>query len=277
MSRETEKILTEKPRPYWHVDMKWITGFLLLISLSVSILLFNFSKLMAPEVAVDMATLAVATAFSGGDLDKTSDLEEAKKKTPLDAEGKFRPIPQNPEVFVTKDDLDTLSPREIRLKIFRQVVEPIYYRGSDSKASISGISDDKEAAQKLGLLAFLTEKNHKKIVSFFQISVILTAAILALFVFFSGGAGRFTNPGLIFILVGAPGIFFSMILQGPKNKSAEPVQQAKNIVQMASGIMKIIGPQISGIVMKPYLYLALTGLGLIAGAIVYKVVRRIRK
>lgn len=265
----------QKVRPYWHVDMKWITGILLLISLSLSIALFNLYKLSGPGHAIELATYTFTSAFSQKGLDDTSEIAEFKKKV-IAGGGYAKPIPAF-DITITAKDLETKTPRELRLSIFRQIVEPVYYKEAEGIREKVVDPEMKNGIEKqMGLFKYLNERTHKKLGSFFRISVAVTAALLALFVFFSAGAGRFINPAFVFIFVAAPGLFLSIVLKNGGGAKDQPAQQAENIGQMVSGIMKIIGPQISGLVMKPYAYLALSGLGLIVGGIGYKVVRRVK-
>ena len=58
-----------KPRPYWHVDAKWITGILLVFTLSITFLVFNLGQITNAENGVDFLTLMIASVFnqqSGG-------------------------------------------------------------------------------------------------------------------------------------------------------------------------------------------------------------------
>lgn len=270
-----DKNKAQKIKPLWHKDAKWITGIFLLFFLTVSIMLFNLWKLTAPEVAIDAASLTMASAFSRNGLDNTSEIEEFKQKI-IAGGGIARPIPAF-DITVTMADLEGRTPRELRVWLFRQIVEPVYLKEAEGlRGKIIDPEIKKNIDKQMGLFKYLNRRTHNKIGFFFKISALVTLAIAGLFAFFSAGACKLFNPGIIFILVGLPGIFLSIVLKNGGGAKGAP-EQAENIGQMVSGLMKIIGPQISGIVLKSYATVAITGLVLIVGSVVYRFVRRARK
>lgn len=264
------KLGNDNIRPYWHVDLKWITAFLLIFFLGLTLFAYQLYKLTSPKIAVPTTTLLVATMFSGGDLDKTSDLEEAKKKFPPDAEGKIHPLPASPTVTILAKDLETLPPREIRLKIFQQVVEPIYYRGS--KNDYASSLNDQEALKKMGALAFLNENTHKKIKNIFLASSAVTIGFLILLIKFSAGFGRFVSPALVFIATAIPGIAVTFFIFATSSQKAPPVNEQTGYGAMAGQILNIIGPNISKQFAYVYIPLFLLGLFLLLVSLISKVI-----
>ena len=117
---------SDTPRPYWHVDLKWIFGISAAFFLTSSLTLFTLSTLTSEKVAIPVASYVVASQFSRDGLDDPKDIEAAKSKFLKTKDNVFYPL-DDKNIRITRDELETLSPREIRLKIFRQVVEPFYF------------------------------------------------------------------------------------------------------------------------------------------------------
>lgn len=83
---------SRKPRPYWHVDAKWVTGLVLIFVLSAALLVHALTRITAERQAVDAVSTALAIAFSPKGLDEPTDLallRERLKASP----GGLQPIP----------------------------------------------------------------------------------------------------------------------------------------------------------------------------------------
>lgn len=179
----------KKVRPYWHVDLKWIFGILTTFFLSTSLLLFSLTILTSEKIAIPLATFIVASQFSKNGLDDTKDIEEAKARFLNSRQDVFYPI-EGQNVSVTRSDLETLSPRELRLKIFRQVVEPYYFE-----------QVDEETKKKAGPLGFVNHTTHTIINQIFFISILPLLLCLFGLLFFSYRYGKLLSPAVVFLLV----------------------------------------------------------------------------
>lgn len=210
---------SERPRPYWQVDVKWIFGILFTAGLFFSTLLYSLSVATSQKVFVPMASYFVATQFSRNGLDDAKEIDELKKKFSA-SQKEIRPIPQS-DVTITKEDILNLTPRQIRLKIFEQVVEPIYTQKRTS-----------ETMKQYGLLAFLNYESHKAITSIFKISLFPLVIFGVGLFWFSYKHGRFTSFAVAFLLVGT---LPSLILYSLKFSSAKsgiatfPVEIVSNL------------------------------------------------
>ena len=182
----------KKIRPYWHVDMKWIFGILLFLALLVSTVLFATSTLLSPKVALPGATYVVANQFSKNGLDDATDINKYKKQLEKSNKTEFKPI-EGMDVTITKDELLNQSPREIRLNLFQQIVEPIYYGTAEL---------DKNAAEQYGALTYLNEETYKTLMLYFWISLIPVALFTAGIVFFSHRYGRLVSPAVLLLTFG---------------------------------------------------------------------------
>lgn len=194
----SEKVWT---RPYWHVDAKWIFGLLFSITLLINIVFFVLARLSSEEVAIPVATTIVAQQFSREGLDAEEDIEEVKHEFLATGQEKFYPFGENQNVYLTIEDVNTLSPRELRLKIFRQIVEPIYYNESDLDLS------------QYGFLAVVNVNTHRLLNKIFIYSFIPLALFLAGFVFFSFRFGRLINPALPLIFLSCPFALFFYLMR----------------------------------------------------------------
>lgn len=157
---------TSKPRPYWHVDAKWITGILLLFLLNATFLLFILMLVTAPDMGIDLLTVALASSFSREGLDQKADMEIMHEKIAESPNGEWQPIPSL-NIVVREEDITGLTPREMRLWFFRQLAEPIYYEGSQGLANLSTDPDlQNNTETELGLVGFISAETHSKLQRF---------------------------------------------------------------------------------------------------------------
>lgn len=247
----------KKPRPYWHVDAKWIFGIIFFISAFVSLVLFTTSTLLSPQVAVPVATYVVASQFSRNGLDEKIDLTTLKSQ--LESSGGENSFNLGGfKISVTNKDLNTLSPRELRLKVFGQVVETIYYQKTEVP----------DAAKQYGVLAYFNKANADKFANFFKLSLVPVFLSAAGLVFFSYKYGRLISPAIPLILLGTLPSFLLFLVQNAKPRSGEtgpfsflPHEMVVDIAQRLSRV-----------------YYAIVGVGilLIVAAIVAKVFSRFK-
>jgi hypothetical protein len=208
-------------RPYWHVDAKWICGLIFGLLALASLVLFALMTLTSRDIAVPLATQVAAGMFSRNGLDDASELEEFKQKAAKQPGDKVETLPG---VFITKADLATLPPRELRLKIFRQVVEPYYELGAKGVAAKQSADPAKQAniERQAGVLGLINQQTHDKLRQLFLISLALVVLPLAGLVYFSAGFGRLVSPGLVLVLLTWPAAIAFLVLQIAKN-SSKPV------------------------------------------------------
>lgn len=162
-----------------------MTTFFLIVTAS----LFTLSSLTRAQIAIPLATEVVATQFSPEGLDDPKSIEEVKQKLELSGQNVFYPLPDK-NITITRSDLEKLSPREIRLKIFRQVVEPFYYQRINEQTK-----------KQAGILAFINESLHSTIFTLFLLSFIPLLISSAGLIYFSYGNGRIISPAVVLVLV----------------------------------------------------------------------------
>jgi hypothetical protein len=203
---------TPDARPYWHVDLKWVFGIIFAAGLAVTLILHVLTTLTSKSVAIPVATQVAAGMFSRQGLDDSADIEQLKQKARLQPGDKVETLPG---IFITKVELETLSPRELRLRIFSRVVTPYYELGAKEVAARQ-TADPAERAdieRQAGLLALLNQATHDTLATSRMIS--FGALILPLIglVYFSAGFGRLVSPGLVMVLLTFPAAILGLITQ----------------------------------------------------------------
>jgi hypothetical protein len=200
-------------RPYWHVDAKWISGLAMTAALGAALLLFAMASLTRPDRAVELSATLVASFFSKDGLDAPIDTTQLQQRLAASPTGTVAPLDGFPTATITKADL-SLSPRELRLKIFRQIAQPVYDLGVDGAAKqfSSDPKQQEQFAKSASFLAVLTRKTHDTLLRDGQIGLGVAALFLAGVVFFSARWGRLANPGLLLVVTGLPGAIAGSVL-----------------------------------------------------------------
>lgn len=257
-------------RPYWHVDAKWIFGILATFFLTLSLLLYVLANLTSEKTFIPLATLVVASQFSRDGLDDPREIEETKRKYLNSGEDVFYPL-GNKNVKITRAELETLSPREIRLRIFRQVVEPYYYEGAEGVANrTTATPKQKEQIKKqAGLLSFANKKTHQTFFTFFLISVIPVVLAFTGLIYFSYRYGKLISPAVVLLLVTTlPSLFF-LVLANARQRGADPGP----FPILPTDITRELGVTIG----QPYYALFLVGIALISAVVLLKLFKKVSR
>ncbi len=241
----------DQQRPYWHIDAKWIFGIIFTIFLATSTFFYSLSVLTSKKVFVPIATYFVATQFSRNGLDDATEIEALKKR--FDGQKVIRPIPQV-DVVITKEDLATLTPRQIRLKIFERVVEPIY----EQKRS-------QESMSQFGYLAFLNYETNLFFNNIFKTSLVPMFLFgLGLF-WFSYKFGKLLSFAVVFIFIGFMPYILLNILKLARDHSNGMGLLTKEVLNLAI-------PPLAGL----YSTIFWTGVVLLVLALILKAVSKHR-
>lgn len=201
-------------RPYWHIDAKWIFGLAFSFFLLATTLIYILDKLTSPEVAIPTATYIVASQFSRQGLDDPTEINKIKQTLSSSGQTRFYPFANNKNVFVTREDIQTLSPKEIRLKIFRQIIEPIYYQ-----------KESADSLKQYGILAKINNSTNQLLHRIFLISLLPLFLSLAGLIYFSWGYGKLISPAVPLLVLGLlPSMFLFLITHAnPPNGESGPV------------------------------------------------------
>jgi hypothetical protein len=272
-----------KPRPYWHVDAKWITGILLLFLLNATFLIFILVQITAAKQGIEILTVILASSFSREGLDQEVDIEIMHQKIAESPDGSWKPIP-GLNIVVREQDIAGLSPREIRLWFFRQLAEPIYYGGQQGLANLSTDPEmQKNMEGGLGPLGFINAETHSKLNKVLIVLGLISLSFLGLLVYFSYRFGRLGSPGCVIFLAAVPGlILFSgvrgWLAQAGQNPNPETeVTTVTLYTQMATRLAVDVLPNIVQKALQSYLLLTFLGLGLMLAALIGTLIIRGRK
>ena len=265
-----------KPRPYWHVDLKWIFGLLLLAVTGWWLLLLVAYRITAPSTGVALTTNLLSYIFSRGDLDNPAGVSELRAKIAQTPTGSLQPIPGFP-VTITLHDVDTLSPRDLRLKIFGQIASPLYYKGVEgyAKEITNDPAQQKKFENDATLLNLVTQDRHAAIGKLAVMTGIVAFVLLAGMVYFSAGFGRFVAPAFVLLALGLPG---SLIFTGLRAWSTQPAaasaQQSESVGAIVDATKGSLTPALAS-AQKIYLVALATAVVLLLAAIIGKIVAAI--
>lgn len=263
---------TKKPRPYWHVDAKWVSAILFGFVLAVWLLLFAAYQVTQREVAVQLMTRLVTLGIKTGDEAANNQAIDSLRKQIAESPTKsVQPIAGFPAT-ITEADLQ-LGAEGLRDKIFRQVVEPIYDKGPRKLAEEQ--TSDKAAQDKFvndaSALSLFTKDSHDLLGTWLVAVGIIGALIGALAVFFSAGLGRFVTPAIALMLVALPGLVLFSLLVASTAQASAPASEAQDYLQLLAAAKGAFAPAASA-AQQVYLTAVLTALALLAVALVGKII-----
>lgn len=270
-----------KPRPYWHVDAKWISAILLLFLLSATFLTFMLVQITAAEQGVEILTVVLASSFSRDGLDQELDMEVINQMIAESPNGSWKPI-SGLNIVVREQDIAGLSPREIRLFYFRQMAEPLYYEGAQGLVNLStdpGMQENMEGG--MGPLSFINAETHTRLNNLFIVLSLVSLIFLGMLSYFSYRFGRLGSPGCVIFLAAVPGVvLFSMVRgwleHGAQNEETK-VTVMTEYTQVVTRLAVDILPNIVQKGLQTYLFLTLFGFGLMLAALISLLIVRLRK
>lgn len=253
-----------KQRPYWHVDMKWVCGIGAFFALSAALVLVNLAILTERERAVELSATVIAGLFSRNGIEDAEGVEEFRRLAAAAPGDEVAPIPQYPWLKVSKDDAANLSPRELKVKIFRQLTEPIYDNGlSETARRVSDNPDEQQKFQKdAALLGLLTRSTHETLRQFALIAGLAATLFLVGAVLFSAGWGRLVTPGIIALLVGPFGALAGLLLARPPRDGDGPL----------ASLTPELSHQLGTALLNSYGAVCIAGGVLLLGAVIGKIV-----
>jgi hypothetical protein len=256
--------LFPNPRPYWHVDAKWICGILLVFALSASLILFSLVKLTEKDRAPTVGALIIGIGFIRGD---NVDVEEARAELARQG-GVIRPLPNFPEITITEQDLN-LTPSQIAIKVFSPITESIYNNGIEATAERFGATPEQKEKfiRDAALFNIFTKTTHQTLKKFFNISALISLLLAAGVVYFSNRWGRLANLGALLLLVSLPGTFLGLLLKSPPRNGDGPF----------GAVSPELTNQIGQAVSAAYTKVTLLGLALLIAALVGRIVTKFYK
>ena len=261
------KQTSDRPRPYWHVDAKWIAGIILFVALSACLLLYNLANLTERDHAVNISATIVASLFSPKGLDDTSGLKEFRAQVAKMPGTTVAPIEQFPSIRISKHDALTLGPRDLKIALFSQITGPIYDLGlkDAAKQFTANPADQQKFINQAQLLGILTKSTHDILQGLFVMSMIATVLLFGVLVLFSAGWGRLVSPGVALVSVSPVGTLASLILLHP------PTGSGSLTSTLPSNVVEDIGTSLS----HSYMYAFCLGVALLVAALAGKIISAI--
>jgi hypothetical protein len=271
----------KKPRPYWHVDAKWVTGILLLLLLNITFFLFLLVQVTSPEQGITLLSTSLASSFSmeSGGLDSTVDLAIMRQKIAQSPDGAWQPIP-GLNIVIREADIAGKTPREARLWFFRQMAEPAYYNGTQGLADLADDPVMKASFLDggIGPLGVISAATNSKLTIALVVSGLISLLFLGLLIFFSYRFGRLRSPGCIIFLAALPGLLLFGGLRGWLSQAAQvsvPAEETTitRYTQMATDVL----PGVVQNAMQTYGIFLFIGAGLLLVGLIGAVFIRERK
>lgn len=246
------------PRPYWHVDAKWICGILLVFALSASLILLSLVKITEPQRAPTIGALIIGIGFIRGE---SVDVEEARKELARQG-GVIRPLPNFPEITITEADL-SLTPSQVALKVFRPITESIYNNGIEATAERFADTPEQKAEfiKDATLFKLFTKDTHQTFKKFFNIFAATSLLLAAGVVYFSTRWGRLANLGALALMVSLPGTLLGLLLKNP------PKDGSGGLGSLSPELTNQIGQAVSSAYTKVTLFALLLLLAALIGRV----------
>lgn len=251
------KSSSAKPRPYWHVDAKWVSGLLSLAALTVTLLSLTLFRLTAEENAVPLAAAALEAVISPEGEEDADAVSELRQTIEESGQEVFYPFP-GVDVGITVEELESQSAEQVRARLFTALAEEVYWTGMQAE----GEQSSGDLWKDIGFMAILTHQTHLKLQSVVAASAGLSVLFLALLAFFSHRAGRLASPGCALLLAGLPGL----LLFGGVRGGSQAAAPAAGGVDRISALLGSIAPA-ADTALRTYLWSTGAGLALLlAGA-----------
>lgn len=260
----------KKPRRlYWFVDAKWVCSLLLTAAVAAWLLLMVLYRITAPSTGVPLTTNVLAYYFSRNGLDDTSGFDKLKTQIAASPTKSIRPIPGFP-VTITEQDITTLSPRDLRLKIFGEIAKPLYEKGAKQYAM--EITNDpvqqKQFENDAMLLSLVTQSRHDALGTLAVWAGVVALLIAAAAIFFSAGFGRLVTPGAVLLLVSLPGaVLFTALRAWSMQPEAASGVQSESYWSVLDSTKEALTPAFTS-ALAVYLTSIKVGVLLLGGALV---------
>ncbi len=238
-----------KMRPYWHVDMKWITALLFIPVFSVTLFLANLYYITNKINAVNVASKLLQAMYAPGGNNTVQEVKEIRKMIQKSPDRSLKPFP-GLDIKITEQDLDKYPVDEIKGRVFLEFAKNMYDFDSGETGTFS----------KFGLMAIFTLEGHQSIGKILLYGVLISLVFLVLLVYFSYGFGRLISVGVTCILVSFPSMLFLTILQKiPKNSLESSGAGEISMQQRIYSFVSTVGPTISQMLLINYITVTILG------------------
>lgn len=256
-------------RPYWHKDVQWLCALLLIPLLGLTLLAHAASRATERESAIAATSAIIASLLSPGGLDDPSSINEFTRS--IRQSGSITPIP-NFTIEIRADEIEGKSPRELRLLLFGKIAEPIYDNGEAGLQSLATSSEIAKSLEgQLGIMKILTNDTHVLVRTVALWLTLATFILLLGLIAASRGFARMFAPGILLVLVSAPGaaLFTALARMTPH---AGVATEKDDILRRIGNGLSEIAPLFGAAIAPLYQTILITGSILIACAILGKII-----
>lgn len=272
----------EKPiknRKYWHIDAKWVCALLLAITLAATLPVVAVYQITAKEPATRLISYTMAGLTSPDGIDGESGISEVKQRVLRN--GSETITLAGVSVTFTANDINTLSPRELRLKVFGAFATKFYDQGAKGFAASQGL--DTSAVDKFqndsSVLSVFTLSTHNFIGGILLWVLLINILLLLGLVLFSHRFGKIVSPGVVMLLVGLPAVILAIFAsQNSTVSGTARSATATGSVDMIGSFISFVAPLILPYFANTYLVTLLSGLILLViaalGRVIYTLAQR---
>jgi hypothetical protein len=233
-------------------------------------LLFNaFSTLTERQNATAVTTSIVSTILANNGVDTTTGIDQLKAQAALLPDGATIPIPNLPEITITKEDLLTKSSDEIKTLAIAQLTGPLYEQGlaQTSEAVTQTEAQQKSFAQQAGILGVLSKDTHEWVSVAAKVALASSIIWFIGLIYYSAGWGRLVSPAVVLLLVSPVGAAVGTLLEFLSRKPDS----------LLGFLPQSVMTNLATAINATYRTAFLIGLGLLAVAGVGKLVTRMRR
>ena len=265
-----------RPRPYWHVDAKWICGLKLVGTLSLTLLVVSLLLATAEKPAVDGLNPVLAPGYGRSRLDDSRVIAQARQQ--LSQSGSAWPIPETNIAFrweeMTRPSLLTIGPY-----LLGQVAGPLYRQGVPGLLEVGEpVTTQQRLAQGTGLLDLLNAGARRLLQRLLLPLAAVDLLLLVGLIYFSHGWGRLISPGVVGLAASLPGMALLALLA--RVPPARLPGLNAGVMGMLGYLLSSLVPRVAPEAARPYQLTLLASLGLlvvgVGGWVVSRVARSAR-
>lgn len=261
--------LSHQARPYWYVDAKWVCALLLIFSLGITLPFVAIYRLTERTPATQLMTYALAGLSSPDGIDSPNGIVQLRNDA-LQSGGRALAI-GGTSISFTANELQSLTPRDLRLRVFQGFANHFYAQGAQQFAESQGFGQTAvtKFTQAAATFNLLTRSEHFRIALLLVGLGLIDCILFAGLIFFSHQFGRFVSPAIVLLISGLPGLPLGVIAsQHATISGTATLATAVNAFSMLGDIATYTLPLISPSFAGSYLFVLYTGIFLLVIAAV---------
>lgn len=253
-----------------------------MLAIIVTLPVAALTLLSERSTATNIVTYSLVGLTSPEGIDSARGLEDLQ--TQVAQQGAKTLSVGGAKVTFTAQDVQTLTPRELRLKAFGGFANKFYDLGPYALAKETGATEDaaKKFQNEATSISVFTAKWHTNAKRILVWMVLADLFLLAIAVLFSYRFGRLATPGVILVTVGAPALpLLAWAHQHPQPMGTARANVAASTLDAAETFANYIAPLAVPSVARVYQVVFVAGSILLAAAfcsaLTYHFLRRHRR